>query len=188
MAGDFHSCVCLLSGRGGLVFLLGKRENSHAPCRILVRSPICLPSSLIFIFGSRVGLPLISRGALPTCNTLPTSSPPFSCGLRPSRARDQLSLTLEQGWTPPNKDLFIWSLESGHGETGNNWNIIEQHFYSFGSCTRCPRNLHLPSIIMKVSSHLPGEGLVRVLRSGWLLREVQCIGGRMGWGGGGRKC
>lgn len=117
--------------------LLGRRENSQALCRVLVRGPICFPSSLIFIFGEQGWAacgagPLISCGDLPTCNTLPTSSPPFPCGFRPSWARDQLSLTQEQGWTPPNKDLFIQPLELGHGGTGNNWNIIQQHFYSTG--------------------------------------------------------
>lgn len=78
LARDFHSHVCLLPGRGGLGFLLGRRENSHAPCRVLVRGSICLPSSLIFIFASRVGLP--AKGGL---SSPAESSPPVTPSLPP---------------------------------------------------------------------------------------------------------
>lgn len=92
-------------------------------------APFVFLHLLFFISGSRVGLPA-EQGLLsppefsPPGTPSPTSSPPFPCGLRPSWTRDQCSLTQEQEWTPPNKDLFIWPLESGQGGTGNNWNRI----------------------------------------------------------------
>lgn len=104
MARDFYRCVCLLRGRGGLGFLLGRKENSLAPYRVLVRGPICFPSSLVFIFGSEVGLPAetgLPSPVEPSPPVTPSLSPPtlFPCGLTPSWARDQLSLTQEQGWS-----------------------------------------------------------------------------------------
>lgn len=90
MARDFHSHVCLLPGRGGLGFLLGRRENSRAPCRVLLRVSICLPSSFIFIFVSRVGLPAKGGGShllqSPPPPVTPSLPPPHTSLVAPDQA------------------------------------------------------------------------------------------------------
>ena len=126
---DFYRCVCLLRGRERLGFLLGRKENSLAPYRVLVRGPICFPSSLVFIVGSEVGLPAetgLPSPVEPSPPVTPSLSPPHPFSLWPQTKLGQgPALTYSgAGMDPPNKDLFIQPLESGHGGTGNNWNII----------------------------------------------------------------
>lgn len=95
-ARDFHSCVCLLRGREGLGSLLGRRENRHAASKVLVRDPICFPSFLVFIFGSRGGLPVELGLSSPA-----ELSPPVTSSLPPPHPFPVASDQVGQGTSPP---------------------------------------------------------------------------------------
>lgn len=105
-----------------------RRENSLALYRLLVRGPICFPSSLIFIFGSNAGLPtepgLSSPAGPPHLKHPAYLFLTLSPWPQPTLGQGPALTYSGAGTDPPNKDLFIQLVESGHGGTGNNWNII----------------------------------------------------------------
>lgn len=57
-----------------------------------------------------------------------------------------------------------------------------------GPCARGPSNLQLPGIIMKASTHPPGEGLVRASRGGWAFEGGVLFWGERQGGRDDRKC
>ena len=102
--------------------------NSFAPYRVLVRGSICFLSSLVFILESMVGLPA-ETGLLspvrPSPPVTPSLSTPHPFPVASTELGQGPALTYSgAGMDPPNKNAFIQPLESGHGGTGNNWNII----------------------------------------------------------------